>query len=184
MHKAINTLLGEVEELAAQRKIMFRGVKKCSDDSQRLDGRFIEDVTDNKTVVSGGYDLIAGTAWLFARTELDQSLDFVFIDEAGQVPLANSIAIGVSARNVILIGDQMQLAQPTQGVHPGVSGSSTLNYALGQAATVPPSLGIFLDKTRRMHPDVCRFISDAFDDGRLQPDQEHARPKAGARPQS
>ena len=153
---------------------MFRGVKKCSDDNQRLDGRFIEDVTDNETVVSGGYDLIAGTAWLFARHELDESLDYVFIDEAGQVPLANLIAIGVSARNVILIGDQMQLAQPTQGVHPGVSGSSTLNYALGQAATVPPSLGIFLE-TRRMHPDVCRFISDAFYDGRLQPDQENAR---------
>jgi uncharacterized protein len=174
-HKAINTLLKEVEALAAKRKYSFRGVKKCSDDDHRLDGRCIEDVTDNKEVVSGGYQLIAGTAWLFARPELDQTLDYIFIDEAGQVSVANVVASSVSARNLVLIGDQMQLAQPTQGVHPGESGLSALEYALGDIATVPPSLGIFLDKTRRMHPDVCRFISDAFYDGRLQPDPGNAR---------
>jgi uncharacterized protein len=174
-HKAINTLLKEVEELAAKRKFSFRGVKKCSDDDHRLNGRTIEDVTDNKEVVHGGYQLIAGTAWLFARPELDQTLDYIFIDEAGQVSIANVVASGVSARNLVLIGDQMQLAQPTQGVHPGESGLSALEYALRNLATVPPSLGIFLDKTRRMHPDVCRFISDAFYDGRLQPDPGNAR---------
>jgi uncharacterized protein len=174
-HKAINTLLDEVEKLAAQRQFKFRGVKKCSDDDHRLNGRFIEDVTDNETVTSGDYDLIAGTAWLFSRPEIDQALDYVFIDEAGQVSLANVVAIATSARNFVLIGDQMQLAQPTQGVHPGESGCSALEYALKNVATVPPSLGIFLDKTRRMHPDVCRFISDAFYDSRLQPDSANSR---------
>jgi predicted RecB family nuclease len=181
-HKAINTLLKEVEKLAAQRKLKFRGAKKCSDDDHRLGGRFIEDVTDNKAVVSGDYNLIAGTAWLFAREELDQALDYVFIDEAGQVSVANVVAIGVSARNIVLIGDQMQLAQPTQGVHPGKSGLSALEYALGDLATVPPSLGIFLDKTRRMHPDVSRFVSDAFYDGRLQPDSTNARQRLVLKP--
>ena len=176
-HKAINTLLDEVEKLAAQRRLKFRGVKKCSDDDHRLNGQFIEDVTDNETVTSGDYDLIAGTAWLFARPEIDQALDYVFIDEAGQVSLANVVAIATSARNLVLIGDQMQLAQPTQGVHPGESGCSALEYALKNVATVPPSLGIFLDKTRRMHPDVCRFISDAFYDGRLQPDTANSQQK-------
>jgi len=60
-------------------------------------------------------------------------------------------------------------------VHPGESGLSALEYALGDLATVPPYLGIFLDKTRRMHPDVCRFVSDAFYDGRLLPDSGNAR---------
>jgi predicted RecB family nuclease len=169
-HKAINTLLASIERLAAERKFMFRGAKKCSDDDHGLGGRFIEDIFDNQTVVSGNYDLVAGTAWLFARTDLDQALDYVFIDEAGQVSLANIIAIGVSARNIVLIGDQMQLAQPTQGIHPGKSGLSALEYALGDHATVPPSLGIFLNQTRRMHPDLCRFVSDAFYDSRLIPD--------------
>ena len=54
--------------------------------------------------MEGGHDLIAGTAWLFAREELDQQLDYLFIDEAGQVSLANTIAMGVSAKNVILVG--------------------------------------------------------------------------------
>jgi uncharacterized protein len=174
-HKAINTLLNEVEKLAAQRNIKFRGVKKCSDDDHCLNGRFIEDVTDNETVISGGYDLVAGTAWLFARAEMDQALDYVFIDEVGQVSLANVVATATSARNIALIGDQMQLAQPTQGIHPGESGCSALEYALKNVATVPPSLGIFLDNTRRMHPDVCRFISDAFYDSRLQADSANSR---------
>jgi superfamily I DNA and/or RNA helicase len=42
---------------------------------------------------------------------------------------------------------------------------------------VPPELGIFLGRSRRMHPDVCRFISDAIYDGRLQsiPETERHR---------
>jgi uncharacterized protein len=42
-------------------------------------------------------------------------------------------------------------------------------------ATVPPELGIFLGRSRRMHPDVCRFISDAIYDGRLESIPETAR---------
>ena len=174
-HKAINTLLNEVEAVAKERKVKFRGVKKSSEDDHLFDGELIEDVTENGDVFAGDYDLIAGTAWLFAHHELDQCLDYLFIDEAGQVSLAHVVAMGVSGRNIVLIGDQMQLAQPTQGVHPGESGLSALEYALGDRATVPPSMGIFLDKTRRMNPDVCRFISDAFYDGRLQPDLGNAR---------
>jgi uncharacterized protein len=120
------------------------------------------------------HQLVAGTAWLFARPELDQAFDYLFIDEAGQVSLANVVAIGVSARNIVLVGDQMQLAQPLKGVHPGNSGCSALEYLLGPLATVPPDRGIFLATTRRMHPDVCRFISDAVYDGRLVPEEENA----------
>jgi predicted RecB family nuclease len=127
----------------------------------------IEDTTDNSEAAAGGHDLIAGTAWLFAREELNQQIDYLFVDEAGQVSLANTVAMGVSARNVILVGDQMQLSQPLKGSHPGQSGRSTLEHLLDGAATVPPERGIFLSKTRRMHPHLCRFISDAFYDGRL-----------------
>jgi uncharacterized protein len=174
-HKAVITLLKGVEEVALKRKLKFRGVKKGSGGDDRLDGKIIEDVADNKKVVEGNYQLIAGTAWLFARDELDQTLDYVFIDEAGQVSLANVMAIGTSAKNIVLIGDQMQLAQPTQGVHPGDSGLSALEYLLGEHATVPPENGIFLDRTYRMHPDVCRFISDAFYDGRLKSEAGNER---------
>jgi uncharacterized protein len=176
-HKAINNLLTEIERHAVKRGVNFRGVKKCSNDEQRHGGAMIVDVFDNKEVAAGRYDLIAGTAWLFARPEFDQDLDYLFIDEAGQVSLANVVAIGVSARNIVLVGDQMQLAQPIQGVHPGESGRSALEYLLGDKATVPPDRGIFLAVTRRMHPDVCRFISEAVYEGRLDPEPSNASRK-------
>ena len=166
-HKAINNLLLEVEREAQKRGVQFRGAKKCSDDEHRANGSSIVDLFENSEVSTGNYDLIAGTVWMFARPEFDQSLDTLFIDEAGQVSLANVVAMGVSARNIVLVGDQMQLGQPIQGVHPGDSGQSALEFVLGDMATVPPDRGIFLPVTRRMHPDVCRFISDAVYEGRL-----------------
>ncbi len=166
-HKAIINLLQAVETVAIERGLRFRGIKKSSFGEQFLNGSIIEDTTDNGEAAEGGHDLIAGTAWLFAREELDQQIDYLFIDEAGQVSLANTVAMGVSAKNVILVGDQMQLSQPLKGSHPGRSGLSALEHLLGGAATVPPQRGIFLSKTRRMHPDLYRFISDAFYDGRL-----------------
>jgi len=69
----------------------------------------------------------------------------------------------------VLIGDQMQLAQPTQAVHPGRSGWSCLHYFLEGHATVPPELGVLLPTTWRLHPEICRLISDTAYEGRLQP---------------
>jgi superfamily I DNA and/or RNA helicase len=99
----------------------------------------------------------------------------LFVDEAGQVALANLVAMGTSARNLVLLGDQMQLAQPVQGMHPGRSGDSSLDYLLDGAATIAPERGIFLVTSWRMHPDVCRFISDAVYEGRLLPEPGNVR---------
>jgi uncharacterized protein len=120
--------------------------------------------------------LIGGTVWFFAdRPEDVERVDYLFIDEAGQVALANLVAAGTNARNIVLLGDQMQLGQPIQGVHPGRSGDSALDYLLDGVATIAPDRGIFLATSWRMHPDVCRFVSDAVYDGRLQPEANNAR---------
>ena len=179
-HKAINNLLHGVEKAAIRDRFAFKGVKKSTSGKpdSMLNGELIQDVTDNEEVaecLSDGALLVAGTAWLFARNEFDQSLDYLFIDEAGQVALANLVAMGTSARNIVLLGDQMQLGQPIQGVHPGRSGESSLEYLLNGVATIPPERGIFLNTTWRMHPDVCRFISDAVYDGRLEPEKKNAK---------
>ncbi|MBN1548906.1 MAG: AAA family ATPase, partial [Syntrophaceae bacterium] len=169
-HKAINNLLSAVERRAAECGFSFCGIKKSADNPDSFcNGRFVKDVTDPKQVDLRS-DLIAGTAWLFARPEFDRELDYLFVDEAGQVSLANIVAMGLSARNIVLVGDQMQLAQPIQGVHPGDSGLSVLDYLLQGAATIAPERGIFLEKTWRMHEDVCRFISEVVYDGRLHPE--------------
>jgi len=173
-HKAINNLLMKVEDGATERGLDFRGIKKSTagQEDSFLRGTIIRDVVNNNEIDPTA-DLIAGTAWLFSRLELDQALDYLFIDEAGQVSIANVVAAGLSARNLVLIGDQMQLSQPIQGVHPRESGQSALDYLLQGSATVSPNRGIFLDRTWRMHENICSFISQAVYDGRLQAADEN-----------
>ena len=125
--------------------------------------------------IAEGPLVIGGTAWVFSREDLTGKLDYLFIEEAGQFCLANAVAVAPSAANLIPLGDQMQLSQPTQGSHPGESGLSSLEYLLQDHATVPPDRGIFLGVSYRMHPDVCRFISEAYYEGRL-----HSAPKTAS----
>lgn len=168
-HKAINKLLEDVEALAREEEFHFRGIKKSSREEQYLNGSgVVADTTDN-AAVTHAYQLIAGTAWLFARDDLDQALDYLFVDEAGQVSLANLVAMGLSSRNIVLIGDQMQLSQPIQGTHPGQSGVSGLDHLMQGHTTVPGDRGIFLEETRRMNREICGFISAAVYNDRLAP---------------
>jgi len=111
--------------------------------------------------------LIGGTAWAFSNPASKNSIDYLFIDEAGQVPLANILAMAASTKNIILMGDQMQLSQPSKGAHPGESGLSCLDYLLQDKQTISDDFGIFLGTSHRMHPQVCQFISDSFYEGRL-----------------
>jgi uncharacterized protein len=41
---------------------------------------------------------------------------------------------------------------------------------LGDDATMPPTVGLFLEKTWRLHPDLCAFTSEVFYDDRLEPE--------------
>lgn len=176
-HKAINNLLWRVETVALERGFTFAGVKKRSKEDQAFNGSIIEDTDDNDVVIEGDHQLVAGTAWLFSRPELHGRFDYLFVDEAGQLSLATVVASGSCARNVVLIGDQMQLSQPVKGVHPGGSGVSVMDHLMAADATVPPDRGIFLDRTWRMHPALCRFVSDTFYDSRLQSVDSAARQK-------
>jgi uncharacterized protein len=170
-HKAINNLLASVEKRAHEQGLRFTGVKKSSpgDPESFFNGKLIRDEKDNQAVIGSQAQLLAGTAWLFSDPDLDQALDYLFVDEAGQVALANLVAMGTSAKNIVLLGDQMQLQQPIQGVHPGHSGESALDYLLQCEATISDDRGVFLPLTWRMHEDICRFISEAVYDGRLRP---------------
>jgi hypothetical protein len=178
-HKAINHLLKGVMQVAAERRLAVQAVKKAARD--RPDTAYDEDpggvvnLYQNGDVWASGAQLVAGTAWLFADPAAEQALDVLFVDEAGQVALANLVAAGTSARNIVLLGDQMQLSQPVQGEHPGRSGDSVLDWLLDGAATIAPDRGIFLATSHRMHPRVCRFISDAVYDGRLEPEEGNER---------
>ncbi|MDQ7069381.1 MAG: DEAD/DEAH box helicase, partial [Rhodobacterales bacterium] len=114
--------------------------------------------------------VVGGTAWCFADESLDEQFDYLFVDEAGQVGLANLLAMATSAKNIVLVGDPQQLPQVILGSHPGDAGESSLEHLLEKAATVATGKGVFLPVSRRMHTDVCTVISDLAYDGRLTSD--------------
>jgi uncharacterized protein len=178
-HKAIHNLLDEVERAAAEEGLRFGGLKKSSSDNveSRYDGVSVSSTDKIEAFTGASADtlLFAGTAWLFAHSALDGAVDTLVIDEAGQVSLADALAMGTAASNTVLLGDPLQLAQVSQGTHPQGTGASVLEHLLGDEATVPPHMGLFLERTRRMHPDVCRFISEIVYDDRLQGIPELAR---------
>lgn len=178
-HKAINHLMmgtvAVLHEQGLQISVMKKASRGRADSELPCTGVFLENGYSNYEVFLSGAQLIGGTAWLFADANAEQMFDVLFVDEAGQVSLANLIAAGTSAKNIVLLGDQMQLAQPIKGVHPGRSGDSSLDYLLDGASTISPERGIFLATSYRMHPGVCQFISDAVYDGRLQPEPGNVR---------
>ena len=166
-HKAIHVLLDQIENQAEKINFSFNGVKKYSDDDSKYNGNIIENINTTKLININESNLIAGTAWLFSNEHMDYKLDYLFIDEAGQVSLADTVAAGTAAKNIVLIGDPNQLSNVNSGIHPGKSGLSSVEYVLGEEKTVSSDKGIFLEKTRRLNEKICKFISDAFYDGRL-----------------
>ena len=178
-HKVIVNLLKAVVEARRRNRRGPASLYKVGDEEDEAvvtEGhvRLIES-KEAAGALDAGPAVVGGTAWVFSRPELEGRLDYLFVDEAGQVSLANAVAMGLSARNLVLIGDQMQLGQPSRAVHPGESGLSCLDYVLQGHATVPEDLGIFLGVSRRLHPAVCGFISDAIYEGRLTNLAETAR---------
>ena len=128
----------------------------------------IDCVTDNNDHAIHAAQVVGGTAWLFSRNELAGTFDYLFVDEAGQVSLANLVAMSNTADNLVLVGDPRQLPQVLQGAHPYPANRSCLDWILGEDRNVDPARGIFLPATWRMHPDLCAYTSFQFYEGRLK----------------
>ncbi|MFN6118472.1 MAG: DEAD/DEAH box helicase, partial [Actinomycetes bacterium] len=181
-HAAIDNLLGEVLKVFEDNGGMG-GVKIARrDEKPDLPDPRITYFTGNARSPFHGHEIVAGTTWLFARPEwVDEPLDVLVIDEAGQLSLADALAVAPAAKSIVLLGDPLQLAQVTQGSHPDGAGASVLEHVLGEHGTIPPERGVFLSTTRRMHPDVCSFISEEIYEGRLtsHPDCERQTTEHG-----
>src|SRR6185503_13273922 len=128
-----------------------------------------------KGLDEGKVQVIAGTVWLWARPELNDTVDVLFVDEAGQMSLANVLAASPAAKSIVLLGDPQQLDQPQRGVHPPGAEASALSHLLNGRATIGEDQGLFLSESWRLHPDVCQFTSEVFYDSRLESRAENAR---------
>jgi len=170
-HKAISNMLKAVSEAALDARLPLRAVQRCETGDEFRNDPGVRLAADNAEVEdglrNGRFDVAAGTQWLFARDEMLATVDVLFVDEAGQMSLANVLAMSGAASSVVLLGDPNQLPQVSQVVHPEGSGVSALEHLLGGAATIDDRIGVFLDTTWRMHPGINDYISEAFYDGRL-----------------
>jgi predicted RecB family nuclease len=175
-HKAINNLLRAIQEEAdRQDGFVFRGVKRARDEEGSetwFTGRCVVSSTEVDVCADPSFDLVAGTGWALTREAVDvhaaeRPVDVLFVDEAGQLSLADVLAAATSARSLVLLGDPNQLPQVSQGSHPEGSGRSVLQHLLGEHRTVPPEEGLFLAETWRLRPELCAFTSDAYYEGRL-----------------
>ena len=170
-HKVIVNLLAAAMEAADEQGIELRAVRKPGgSDNEPEDSRIIKATAYPKFFgnLAGDCQIGAGTAWLWSRTEAENTVDVLFVDEAAQMSLANILAISHAAPNMVLLGDPQQLDQPMQGTHPDGTAVSALEHLLGGRRTIEPSRGLFLEETWRLNPEICGFTSEAFYEGKLQ----------------
>lgn len=170
-HKVIVNLLESAAERAAARGLAMRIVHRQRGE---YEGDFgIERINSypgiRKELDGGEIDLLGATAWCWTRPEFQQSVDVLVVDEAGQMSLANVLASARGGRNLILLGDPQQLEQPLQSSHPEGSEVSALYHLLDGEETMPADRGLFLPDTYRLHPDIARFTSEVYYEGKVQP---------------
>jgi uncharacterized protein len=170
-HKAIRNLLDAVADEADKIGFAVQLAHKNGEEDESADSPRVKTLADNHdglaAIESGEAQVVGGTAWLWARPEFADAVDVLFVDEAGQMALANVLAVSQAANSVVLLGDPRQLEQPRKGTHPDGVGVSALEHILAGHQTIPAERGIFLPETWRLAPSICRFTSEVFYDGRL-----------------
>ena len=171
-HKVIRNLL--VEVIKAANESGLKGLACIQKVNEKSDAAppGIRQSTDNAEALAalrGDAQVVAGTAWLWSREDYFEAVDVLFVDEAGQMSLANVLALSQAAKSVVLLGDPQQLEQPVKGSHPDGAAVSALEHLLAGQKTICPEKGLFLEKTWRLHPKLCDFTSEVFYEGRLRP---------------
>jgi uncharacterized protein len=196
-HKVIRNLLDATLTEAARAHATVRVAQKVT---EAAGASVIAEFSDNDAALhalaSREADVLGGTPWLWSREEAAGRVDVLFVDEAGQMSLANVLAVSPAATSVVLLGDPQQLDQPATASHPDGIGISALDHVISDAAglksrpphgltaglksrppyesrpplaqkTMPPERGLFLPSTWRMAPAICRFTSEVFYEGKL-----------------
>jgi uncharacterized protein len=170
-HKVIQNLLEAVVAAAKEEHVAVTLMHKQKP-GEHPHPRIAEsdDNAEVRSALRGGNLKVAGgTAWMWARDEFQDAVDVLFVDEAGQMSLANVLAIAPSAKSVVLLGDPQQLEQPIQGLHPEGSAVSALEHVLAGSKTIAAEHGLFLEETWRLPPEICTFTSEVFYEARLHP---------------
>jgi superfamily I DNA and/or RNA helicase len=169
-HKVIRNLLNEVIKAGQEDSKPIRCLHRVREKSATISVG-IEEETDSAKAVAKiqkrEYDVVGGTAWVWTKPTLAEAVDVLFVDEAGQMSLANVLACAQAAKSLVLLGDPQQLEQPQKASHPEGSELSALAHLLGGHETMPEARGLFLGETWRLHPVISQFTSELFYEGKL-----------------
>src|SRR5688500_11700684 len=169
-HKVIGNLLDCVAKAAQRRSVPVRIGQKPGEGGG-CTCQAAECYKTNELLLdalgTGTGNVAGGTTWVWAREGYAGAVDVLFVDEAGQVSLANTVAVSPAAASLVLLGDPQQLDQPLRGTHPQGADRSALGHLLDDQATIPEGLGLFLEGTWRLHPKICDYTSEVFYEGKL-----------------
>ena len=169
-HKVIRKLLDDV--VAAAHEMSFEGVRCLHRDKEgeESEGVAVARVDNDEAwsaLTTGKANVVGGTSWLWSPEAAFEAVDVLFIDEAGQMSLADVLAVSQAGKKLVLLGDPQQLERPTKGSHPDGAEKSALEHLLNGRKTIEADMGFLLPETWRLHPRVCRYTSDFFYDARL-----------------
>jgi hypothetical protein len=168
-HKVIRNLLEMVVKAAQQRDVTAVRCMHRENDSEESDGIAVAKKNEEalEALCSRKANVVGGTSWLWSPEAAFEAVDVLFIDEAGQMSLADVLAVSQSAKTLVLLGDPQQLERPLQGSHPDGAEKSALEHLLNGRKTIPEDMGFLLPESWRLHPDVCKFTSSVFYEGKL-----------------
>lgn len=166
-HKVIINLMNKVKEVADVEQFPIKVLYKGSSKDESISFWDTPKSTCDVIGALPNYQIIAGSSFMWCKAGFKDTLDYLFIDEAGQYSLLETIVVSHAAKNVVFLGDHQQLKQPIKGVHPDGTEVSALEHLLEGKKTIAANRGIFLEKTWRMHPSICAFDSEMFYESRL-----------------
>lgn len=168
-HKVIVNLLENAMERAQEQNLSLGAVHRHDGQYDRDWG--IQHLKDYAAIrqglESGRIEVLGATAWCWAREDFEDIVDVLIVDEAGQMALSNILAAAPAGRGLVLLGDPQQLEQPLQSSHPEGSEASGLYHLLAGEETMPVDKGLFLPETWRLHPDIARFTSEVYYEGKV-----------------
>ena len=163
-HKVIRNLLDAIAEAARRLGTTATLGHRVGDDDEDDDApdaagtdvtRFAKSEAARDALANGQVSVVGGTAWLWTRPDLTNAVDVLVVDEAGQMSLANAVAVSQAARSLVLLGDPQQLEQPRKGSHPDGVDVSALEHILGDEHTMPKERG---DLSRGHAPPGARHL--------------------------
>src|SRR5215472_4650808 len=138
-HKVIRKLLDDVVEAAGEKDVDNLRCLHRQPGGEESDGVAVANEKNEEAwsaLISGRANVVGGVSWLWAPEAAFECVDVLFIDEAGQMSLADVLAVSQAAKKLVLLGDPQQLERPTKGSHPDGAEKSALEHLLDGKKTI------------------------------------------------